>query len=178
MRKLTRKSLDELAEVMPIISDFVQCTFIGGGDGTLNNPYTYMEHQNMIMSQSFEGGYVEIEGLTSYFFPTGSSSSGSSSGSSDSPSGSSGSPSGSNPNGPSGNESYDQSYKSGFELGFNAGLSEGPWDDIAILSGSFISAAASGTEFGDVNYDMIWFSSGLKDGLKKGQEAKNSNNEE
>lgn len=37
MRKLTRKSLDELAKTLPIIEESFQMGYIGGGDGTMMN---------------------------------------------------------------------------------------------------------------------------------------------
>ena len=42
MRKLTRKSLSELAQKMPVLSENVQSSFIGGGNGTsVSDPYTF-----------------------------------------------------------------------------------------------------------------------------------------
>lgn len=46
-RKLTRESLAELALRMPVLSEEVQSSFIGGGDGTYNNPYTYEEYLSL-----------------------------------------------------------------------------------------------------------------------------------
>lgn len=46
-RKLTRESLAELAMRMPVLSEEVQSSFIGGGDGTYNNPYTYEEYLSL-----------------------------------------------------------------------------------------------------------------------------------
>lgn len=47
MKKLTRRSLDELAIAMPVINEFQQKTFIGGGDGSQGNPYTVAEFYYM-----------------------------------------------------------------------------------------------------------------------------------
>jgi hypothetical protein len=30
---------------------------------------------------------------------------------------------------------------------------------------------SAGSDFGDVNYDMIWFSQGIRDGISKGKNA-------
>ena len=47
MRKLTRKSLDELAQRMPVLSEEVQSSFVGGGDGSFNDPYTFEEYSKL-----------------------------------------------------------------------------------------------------------------------------------
>ena len=52
-RKLTRESLAELAKRMPVLSEEVQSTFIGGGDGTFSNPYTFEEYSKVIASVVF-----------------------------------------------------------------------------------------------------------------------------
>lgn len=46
-RKLTRESLAELAKRMPVLSEEVQSTFIGGGDGSFNDPYTFEEYSKL-----------------------------------------------------------------------------------------------------------------------------------
>lgn len=40
MKKLTRKSLNELAKTMPVIEESLQMSYVGGGNGTSANPYT------------------------------------------------------------------------------------------------------------------------------------------
>ena len=45
MRKLTRKNLDELAMVMPALSERTMNACIGGGDGSFSNPLTYDEYK-------------------------------------------------------------------------------------------------------------------------------------
>ena len=49
MKKLTRKSLNELAKTMPIIEESLQMSYVGGGNGT---------------SAIWNGGYVENWGYT------------------------------------------------------------------------------------------------------------------
>ena len=43
MKKLTRKSLNELAKTMPVIEESLQMSYVGGGNGTSANPYTQAE---------------------------------------------------------------------------------------------------------------------------------------
>ena len=59
MKKLTKKSLDELARFMPVISENQQMGLIGGGMGTLDSPYTIDEFEKMLVSGTWQGGYVE-----------------------------------------------------------------------------------------------------------------------
>lgn len=59
MKEVTRKSLDELANTMPIINEMSQHSMLGGGTGTRDNPYTQMEFDQMSYSGSWLGGYVE-----------------------------------------------------------------------------------------------------------------------
>lgn len=56
--KLTKMSLDELAQKMPIIHKEQQKTYIGGGRGTQNNPYSFDEYARMSQSGSWNGGFV------------------------------------------------------------------------------------------------------------------------
>ena len=152
MRKLTRKSLDELAKTLPVIEESFQMIYVGGGNGTSASPYTQSEYNSMVSSGMWNGGYVEDWGytftdlaVTSY-----------------------------DPDSlrKTGVSSYDLMYASGFEIGFNAGLSRTVIDDIGAIGWSFVSAASAGSDFGDVDYDMIHFSEGIRDGLKRGREAR------
>lgn len=59
MRKLTRKSLEELAKTLPVIEDRFQKSYVGGGDGTSTSPYTAAEFDNMLSEGSWNGGYVD-----------------------------------------------------------------------------------------------------------------------
>lgn len=64
MRKLTRKSLDELAQRMPVLSEEVQSSFIGGGIGTPTSPYTLEQYKNM--GTSFTSGWVDFPDSVTY----------------------------------------------------------------------------------------------------------------
>ena len=63
-RKLTRKSLYELALIMPVLSEEVQRRYVGGGDGSESNPYTIEEYDGMVNAGTWYGGYVEGWGYT------------------------------------------------------------------------------------------------------------------
>ena len=64
MRKLTRKSLDELAKTLPVIEESFQMIYVGGGNGTSTSPYTQAEFDSMVSSGTWSGGYVEGWGYT------------------------------------------------------------------------------------------------------------------
>jgi len=64
MRKLTRKSLDELAKTLPAIEESLQMSYVGGGNGTSASPYTQAEFDSMVSSGTWNGGYVEDWGYT------------------------------------------------------------------------------------------------------------------
>ena len=63
-RKLTHKSLDELALIMPVLSEDSQRRYVGGGDGSEGNPFTIGEYDGMVSSGTWNGGYVEGWGYT------------------------------------------------------------------------------------------------------------------
>ena len=46
MKKLTRKTLAELSQQKELLTIEMQKTFIGGGDGTFHNPYTFEEYKH------------------------------------------------------------------------------------------------------------------------------------
>ena len=60
MRRLTRKSLSELAQKMPVLSENVQSSFIGGGNGLKKTPYTMSEYK--AMGYAFDYGWVLLDG--------------------------------------------------------------------------------------------------------------------
>lgn len=64
MRKLTKKSLDELAQRMPVLSEKVQSSFIGGGTGTRENPFTFGEYKDL--GSLFTEGWVDLPDSISY----------------------------------------------------------------------------------------------------------------
>lgn len=49
---------------MLMLSEEVQRTFIGGGDGSADYPYTIAEYDSMVASGLWSGGYVEGSGYT------------------------------------------------------------------------------------------------------------------
>lgn len=63
-RKLTKKNLAELAKKMPVLSEDLQRSFVGGGDGSQSNPFTIQEYDSMVASGTWQGGYVEGWGYT------------------------------------------------------------------------------------------------------------------
>ena len=152
MKKLTKKNLSELAKTMPVIEESLQMSYVGGGNGTSANPYTQEEYESMVSSGIWNGGYVENWGYT---FPEVTVSS-------------------YDPNNlpKTWVDSYDLMYQGGFDVGYKAGLSGSTWDDIGIGSWSAIVAISAGSEIGSVNYDMIWYSKGMRDGLAKGREVR------
>lgn len=65
MKKLTRKSLDELAQRMPVLSEKVQSSFIGGGNGTsVSDPYTFEQYK--AMGNTFVKGWVDLPDSISF----------------------------------------------------------------------------------------------------------------
>ena len=152
MKKLTIKSLNELAKTMPVIEESLQMSYVGGGNGTSANPYTQEEYESMVSSGIWNGGYVENWGYT---FPEMAVSS-------------------YDPNNlpKTGVDSYDLMYQGGFAIGYKAGLSGSTLDDIGIGAWSALAVISAGSEIGGVNSDMIWYSKGLRDGLTKGRGAR------
>lgn len=68
MKKLTRNSLDELAQRMPVLSEELQRSFIGGGGGSKDDPYSQREYDAFILSGYFPGGYVDLGGIGSPYY--------------------------------------------------------------------------------------------------------------
>ena len=62
--KLKRLTLNELAEIMPIVSENEQQEYEGGGNGTSGNPYTYAEYESLLNAGRWTGGYVVGMGYT------------------------------------------------------------------------------------------------------------------
>lgn len=44
---------------MPVISELEQRSYVGGGDGSADNPYTQEEMDRMLASGTWNGGYVD-----------------------------------------------------------------------------------------------------------------------
>ena len=62
MKKLTRKSLSELAMMLPVVENEIQTSFVGGGAGTRTDPFTLWEWEEM--GTSFTKGWVEFSSDT------------------------------------------------------------------------------------------------------------------
>ncbi len=157
MKTLKQKDLDELAKEMPIISEREEQIFEAEMNGEMpsgsnTQPYSWEEYQAMVASGTWNGGYVEGYGyifqdvdITTYDpnnFPS------------------------------TGVESYDIMYRGGFDIGYKAGKSGKTWDDILVYIGSGLATIASGSELGDVTYDLLYYKQGLLDGLRLGRKHK------
>lgn len=67
MKKLTRKTLAELSQQKELLTIEMQKTFIGGGDGTFHNPYTFEEYKHC--GRESEVYYINESGQLSYNLP-------------------------------------------------------------------------------------------------------------
>ena len=68
MKKLSIKLLDELAKNQQRISELEMKSFVGGGSGTLDDPYSEYEATIAIDFGTFKGGWVEdSNGIVSYW---------------------------------------------------------------------------------------------------------------
>lgn len=59
-RRITRQSLEELQKALTVLSRQEQAYYIGGGTGTEEDPYTYVEYQDLLKSNDWSGGYVNM----------------------------------------------------------------------------------------------------------------------
>ena len=66
-------------------------------------------------------------------------------------------------------ELYDMMYRSGFDLGYEAGQSGSTWASVGAQAAAFLAAASAGSDFGYVDYEMIYFSQGIREGYAKGK---------
>ena len=66
MKKLSIGLLDELAKNQQRISELEMKSFVGGGDGTEDDPYTFSEMTSLMDSNGWIGGYVEYMGYVGY----------------------------------------------------------------------------------------------------------------
>ena len=58
MKKLTKQSLDEMAKAMRMINKMEQHSFVGGGNGTKEDPYTFEEYNSLLDAGVWAGGFV------------------------------------------------------------------------------------------------------------------------
>lgn len=66
MRKLSIGLLDELAKNQQRISELEMKSFIGGGSGTADDPYSITEMESLMDSCQWSGGYVEYWGYVNF----------------------------------------------------------------------------------------------------------------
>ena len=60
-----RLTLEELAEIKPIVSRMKQQSCFGCGDGTSADPFTWEEYQSMVSAETWKGGfYIGEDGET------------------------------------------------------------------------------------------------------------------
>lgn len=67
-RKISLETLEELAKTLPVIPMNECCSYIGGGDGSQNSPYTTSEYVQMSQQGFFPGGYVDFNGSSIYVY--------------------------------------------------------------------------------------------------------------
>lgn len=63
MKKLTRKCLDEMAKELSVIEKVDQTVYLGGGSGTVADPFTVAELDLLMDSGRWHGGYVDGMGF-------------------------------------------------------------------------------------------------------------------
>ena len=158
MKQLSRKNLDELAKVMPVISEMEQRSFIGGGSGTFTDPYTEEEYERMIASGTWEGGYVLFDNSSEPVYAQISDV--------DVVGGTS------IPNQNTGNPVYDSMYQGGYEIGYEAGLTGGLLETAKAMAISGMAAFGMGHELGNVNYDLSWLIQGVIRGYFDGKNSR------
>lgn len=59
MKKLEKKTLDELASIMPVISETETAQIIGGSGSASGTMYTWAQAESMMDNGTWTGGYVE-----------------------------------------------------------------------------------------------------------------------
>ena len=57
--KRDRLNFDELEAMMEVVKKEEQKSYIGGGDGSESNPYTWNEYRDLAQSNLWYGGYVD-----------------------------------------------------------------------------------------------------------------------
>lgn len=66
MKKISFGLLDELAKDQEKISELEMKSFVGGGSGTVDDPYSITEMESLMDSCQWDGGYVEYLGYVSF----------------------------------------------------------------------------------------------------------------
>lgn len=150
MKKITRLTLEEMAQVLPVLPEEETSQYIGGGDGSKASPYTLLEYQKLCIQGNWHGGYVSLGGRPTFV---------------------------SSDNLArrivvSGIDGWDDRYTGGYVQGFDAALSPSPADDIAGYVNRIINSIAAGSDWGDVNYELLYHSDGIREGYLDGLKEK------
>ena len=66
MKKISIGLLDELSKNQQRISELEMKSFVGGGSGTADAPYSIIEMESLMDSYQWSGGYVEYLGYVSF----------------------------------------------------------------------------------------------------------------
>ena len=152
MKKLTKLSLDQLANELPVLTEKEQSFYFGGGDGSFNSPFTTQEWKRMCDSDTWYGGWVIVEGQHEpTYFDAGDTSSSYGGGLLSSYS-----------------TDYqnvcEEAYQAGFKQGYAAAMSGQPFDDLFV--GFSIITSTQITE-----YERA-MNAGLKDGYRIGRQKR------
>lgn len=150
MKKITRLTLEEMAQVLPVLPEEETSQYIGGGDGSKASPYTLLEYQKLCIQGNWHGGYVSLGGRPTFV--------------------------NSSVLAPrierSGIPEWDDRYTGGYAEGFDAALSPSPADDIAGYVNWVANNIAAGSDWGDVNYELLHHSDGIREGYIDGLREK------
>jgi hypothetical protein len=153
MKTLKKFTIKELEQTMICIGEAEIGNYLGGTNGDSLGSYTEEDFCNLMDNGTWQGGYVQGWGYVSPEVIVIAASY--------------------NPSSlrKTGIDSYDIMYKGGFDVGWDAGYSPTKLDDVAAYMWALVAAGTAGSDFGDVNYDMIHYSEGIKDGIRAGKKA-------
>ncbi|MDR1738031.1 MAG: hypothetical protein LBR66_04330 [Candidatus Symbiothrix sp.] len=173
MKSLRKLNLESMKQKFQMVN---RPEKIVGGKGTVSDPYEYHEFEFLMECGVWIGGYVEGLGYvgTEAVITPGSNSyaygwwNQATYNNNSTYSGSSYKYNSMFAN--SGVASYDMMYRSGFEQGYSIGQNGGVLSGVYAHVYSFISAAVAGNEIGSVQYEMIYYSKGIRDGYNQARE--------
>lgn len=150
MKKITRLTLEEMAQVLPVLPEEETSQYIGGGDGSKASPYTLLEYQKLCIQGNWHGGYVSLGGRPTFV--------------------------NSSVLAPriekSGIPEWDGMYTAGYGEGFKIGLSPSRFDDLIVYANMIVNHATAGSDFGGVNYTINYRADGYREGYLDGLRAK------
>ena len=66
MKKVSIGLLNELAKQQHALNELEMKTYVGGGSGTIDDPYTVAEFDSLLGSCQWSGGYVEYLGYVNF----------------------------------------------------------------------------------------------------------------